>query len=190
MRLPIRNQYDRPLTIFIEPICDAFEIPVGGEAILRLEDGLPHSIEVSDAWVTIYDEGCSATVEVVSKEDKRIDDALRLAGTWLHRFGAKNEAKLIDRVVEDLEPVAGYFTARKQVFAAFHDGLANEEQQVSVNNEPRDETLAACYRAGVQAARLNRAARENRSFPELSAAAPLDTETVRGAFARALVNGM
>lgn len=188
MRLPIRNTYDRPLNIFMEPMCDQFEVPVDGMAIVRIEDGMLSLIDVNDAWVTIYDESCEAIVEIVSKEDQRVDDALRLAGTWLHRMGARREADLLDKAVEVLEPLAGYFQARRQVFAAFHDGLANEEQPGSTRSVPRDEIPATCYRAGVQAARLNMTARKNRSFPELKAPAPLDTDVVRSAFARALAD--
>jgi hypothetical protein len=188
MRLPIRNKSGRPLTIFVEPVCSEFEVPVGGEAIVRLEDGPPHSIEVDDAWVTIWDEGLGASVEIVSSEDKRVDEALMLARVWLYQFGAESEAKLIDRTVEVLEPVEGYLSARLQVFRAFHGGFLNGEQGHPADFDAQNPNLAACYRAGMVAARLNRAARENRSFPELSAAAPLDTDTVRSAFARALAN--
>lgn len=188
MRLPIRNKFDRPLRIFMEPTCDEYEIPVGGEAIVRIEDGLLDSIDVEDGWVTIYDDSCCATVEVVSTDDQLFDYALRLTHTWLQRFGARDEAELIYGTVADLEPVVGYFTARKQVFTAFHDGLADEEQG-SADTAPQDERLAACYRIGVQAARLNQTARETHAFPELDGPAPLDTDVVRSAFALALNKG-
>lgn len=172
----------------MEPTCEEYEIPVGGEAIVRIEDGLLGSIDVEDGCVTIYDDSCCATVEVVSEDDQRFDYALMLASNWLQNFGARSEAELLNRVVYDLEPIAGYFKARKQVFIAFHEGLADEELG-SINAKARDEHLAACYRAGVQAARLNRAARENHSFPGLNAPAPLDTDIVRSAFATALADG-
>lgn len=58
MRLPIRNYLSSSLTIFIEPICDQFEVPAGGEAVVTLEDGRPHSIDVHpDNWISIWNEG-------------------------------------------------------------------------------------------------------------------------------------
>ncbi len=182
MRLPIRNKGTRPLTIFIELQCDEFEVPVGGEAIIRLEDGLPHSIDFEDGWVTIWDEGTSASVEVIQSSDKRIDEALSLARVWLHRLGADKDALLVGAAVEQLELVVGYFAARDQVFRAFYNGFFNE-----VGWSSNDATLGACHRAVKTAGRLNEVARKTRSFPELNAA-PFDTDTVRSAFARALSN--
>lgn len=58
MRVPIRNYLSTPLTIFIEPVCDQYEVPVGGEAIVTLEDGYPHSIDLHpDQWISIWNEG-------------------------------------------------------------------------------------------------------------------------------------
>lgn len=182
MRVPIRNKGNGPLTVFVELECDQFEIPVGGEAIVRLEDGRPHSIDVEDGWVTIWDEGGNASVEVITSGDKRIDEALMLVRVWLHRLGAEDEALLIDGAVESFELTVGYFAARDQIFRAFHEGFSNGECTPSA-----DTRLIACYRAGVTAARLNRAAREARSFPELGSA-PFDTDTARSAFDRALGN--
>ena len=182
MRVPIRNRGDGPLTVFVEVQCDQFEVPVGGEAIVRLQDGRPHSIDVEDGWVTIWDEGCNASVEVITSGDKRIDDALMLVGVWLRRLGADSEAQLVDGAVERFELRVGYFAARDRVFRAFHEGFSHEESTSS-----DDTTLAACYRAGATAARLNGVARKARSFPELGSA-PFDTETARSAFDRALGN--
>jgi len=182
MRIPIRNKSHRPLTIFVELQCDQFEVPTGGEAIVRLEDGRPHSIDVDDAWVTIWDEGGAASVEVISKDDKRIDEALMFTRIWLHRLGAESEAVLIDETIERFEASIGYFAARDRVFRAFHEGFSGSVSPVS------DKTLEACFLAGKTAARLNDSARIARSFPELDAA-PFDTETVRSAFNRALDNG-
>lgn len=66
MKLPIRNYLPTPLTIFIEPICFQYEIPVGGEATITLEDGHAHSIDIHpDQWVSIWNEGNkSAVVEI------------------------------------------------------------------------------------------------------------------------------
>ncbi|WP_129586233.1 hypothetical protein [Sphingomonas montana] len=182
MRIPIRNKGDRPLTVFIELQCDQFEVPVGGEAIVRLADGRPHSVDVDDAWVTIWDEEGDASVEVISSSDKRVDEALMLARVWLHRLGADEEALLIDAAVDQFEISVGYLAARKQVFCAFHDGFLNRVSALS-----DDATLTACYLAGTNAARLNEAARKAKSFPELGCA-PFDTDTARSVFARALDN--
>jgi hypothetical protein len=183
MRIPIRNKGESPLTVFVELQCDQFEVPVGGEAIVRLADGRPHSIDVDRDWVTIWDEGGDASVEVISSSDKRVDDALMLVRVWLHKLGAEADALLLDDTVENLEPAIGYLAARDRVFRAFHTGFAGCD--VPYQN---DESIAACWRAGATAARLNEAARKARSFPELGAA-PFDTDTARRAFNRALGDG-
>jgi len=66
MRLPIRNYLATPLTLFIEPYCEQHEIPPGGEAIVILDDGEPHSLDVhQDNWVSLWDEGTTrAEVDV------------------------------------------------------------------------------------------------------------------------------
>lgn len=74
MKLPIRNYLPVPLTLFIEPWCDQYEIPSGGEAIVTLEDGRPHSIDFHpNNWVSLCDEGIdplvTATVEVYPDQD-------------------------------------------------------------------------------------------------------------------------
>ncbi len=183
MRIPIRNKSESPLTVFVELQCDQFEVPVGGEAIVRLADGRPHSIDVDRDWVTIWDEEGDASVEVISKGDKRVDDALMLARVWLHRMGADADALLLDRTVERLETTSGYFASRDRVFRAFYMGFAGHDVPPG-----EDEAIVACWRAGGIAARLNEAARKARTFPELNAA-PFDTETARAAFDRALSNG-
>ncbi|MDY0960304.1 hypothetical protein SOM26_16555 [Sphingomonas sp. CFBP8993] len=91
--------------MFVELQCDQFEVPVGGEAIVRLADGRPHSIDVDRDWVTIWDEGGDASVEVISNSDKRVDDALMLAHIWLHRMGAEADALFLDDTVESLGAV-------------------------------------------------------------------------------------
>jgi hypothetical protein len=69
MRLPIRNYLSTPLTIFIEPVCDQHEVPAGGEAVVFLEDGHSHSIDIHpENWVSIWNEGPEgATVEIFSE---------------------------------------------------------------------------------------------------------------------------
>ncbi len=182
MRIPIRNKGEKPLTVFVELQCDQFEVPIGGEAIVRLADGRPHSIDVDSDWVTIWDEGGDASVEVISNSDKRVDEALMLARVWLHRMGAEADALRLDHTVESLEPTIGYLAARDRVFGAFYTGFAGHD--VPSTN---DDTIVACWRAGATAARLNEAARKARTFPELKAA-PFDTDTARTAFNRALGN--
>ena len=183
MRLPIRNKGSRPLTIFVELQCDEFEVPVGGHAIIRLADGQPHSIDIDDAWVTVWDEGGDASVEVISIGDTRIDEALMLVRVWLHRLGATAEAQLIDSAIEQLESSIGYFAARDRVFRVFHAGFVGSDALLEA-----DETLTACRLAGATAARLNDAARKTRPFSEIKGA-PFDTDTARSAFRRALNDG-
>ena len=66
MRLPIRNYLATSMTVFIEPICEQHEGPAGGEAVITLEDGYPHSIDYHpDNWVSIWNEGPEfAAVEI------------------------------------------------------------------------------------------------------------------------------
>lgn len=192
MRLPIRNKGNRPLTLFVEPFCDQFEVPIGGEAIIRLDDGLPHSIDIYETRVTIWDEGFDGTVEIVGESDKRADQALQLASGWLHRLGGESEAALIHKTVDDLEIATGYLSGRLQVFGAFYEGFRDENSGSSNGDMPRtewqSEALAACYRAGKTAAQLNRAGRENPSLFELNTA-PFDTDVMHAAFERALAKG-
>jgi hypothetical protein len=49
MKLPIRNYTDKALNLFMEVMCNAYEISPGGEAIIHLKDGHPHSIDVLTA---------------------------------------------------------------------------------------------------------------------------------------------
>lgn len=66
MKIPIRNYLATPLTIFIEPYYDQYDIPVGCEALVTLDDDFPFQIDVHpDNWVSIWDEGIMrAVVEV------------------------------------------------------------------------------------------------------------------------------
>lgn len=70
MKLPIRNYFPTPLTIFIEPYCDEFEIVPGGKAKITLEDGPPHSIDIHpDNWISIWNEGRElAKVELYDRD--------------------------------------------------------------------------------------------------------------------------
>jgi hypothetical protein len=182
MRIPIRNKGKVPLTVIVELKCDQFEVPVGGEAIVRLADGRPHSIDVERDCVTIWDEGGGGSVEIISSSDKRVDEALSLARIWLHRMGADAEALHLWGTVETLEPAIGYLASRDRVFKAFYSGFAGQDMSSS-----EDETILACWRIGITAARLNEAARRPQTFPDLDFA-PFDTDTARTAFNRALGN--
>ena len=65
MKLPIRNHSASPITLFIEPRCEEHEIPPGGEAIVTLEAGRPHSIDLHpNQWVSLWDEGTNPLAEV------------------------------------------------------------------------------------------------------------------------------
>ena len=58
MKLPFRNYLATPLIILIEPDCEQYEIAAGGEGVVTLDDGHPHSIEVyPDQRITIWNEG-------------------------------------------------------------------------------------------------------------------------------------
>ena len=79
MKLPIRNYTENPLTLFIEPLCEEYFVPPNAEAIVRLEDNYPHSIDVYKSQVTIWNEACNeAVVELVSVEQKKIVEAIQL----------------------------------------------------------------------------------------------------------------
>ena len=66
MKLPIRNYLLKPLTVFIEPYCEEYEIPIGGQATITLQEGKPHSIDIHpDQFISIWDEGSEqASVEI------------------------------------------------------------------------------------------------------------------------------
>jgi hypothetical protein len=57
VKLPIRNYTDKPLGLFVETMCDEYDIPPGGEAIVVLVDGRPHSIDVHEGLVAVWNEG-------------------------------------------------------------------------------------------------------------------------------------
>ncbi|PSJ40466.1 hypothetical protein [Allosphingosinicella deserti] len=68
MQIPIRNSSSAPLTLFIEPICDQYEIPVGGEAIVTLRMDADHMLDWHEEnWLSLWDGGvisCPAQVKV------------------------------------------------------------------------------------------------------------------------------
>ena len=74
MKLPIRNYTAEALTLCVEPLCEEYEIPAGGEAIIVLQDGRPHSLDIhTDRWVTLWDEGSDpqAVVHVYRDQQSR-----------------------------------------------------------------------------------------------------------------------
>jgi len=65
LKLPIRNLTQRPIKLFIEVECDEYEIPPGGEAVVILEKDRPHSIDLMDDMIVVWNEGCGfAVVEI------------------------------------------------------------------------------------------------------------------------------
>ncbi|MEG3178361.1 hypothetical protein U1872_19125 [Sphingomonas sp. RB3P16] len=62
MKIPIRNCGTKPLTLFIEVLCDTYTIPVEGEAIVTLQDDQPHSIDLYDDQITIWNESAEAAI--------------------------------------------------------------------------------------------------------------------------------
>jgi hypothetical protein len=52
-------------------MCIQHDIPPGGEAIVILEDGRPHSIDLHpDQWVSLWDEGAKSLAEVMVYSDQ------------------------------------------------------------------------------------------------------------------------
>ncbi|HEY6816059.1 MAG TPA: hypothetical protein VI168_11010 [Croceibacterium sp.] len=190
MRIPIRNKGSVPLTIFIEPVCDHYDVPVGAEAIVRLEDGCPHSIDIFDDHIRVWDEGSDSSVEIVTAEQQSLFHALSLVRVWLPRLGLGESASAVEESVDGLETRAGYLNAHALVFGAFYFGFQTKEAQ----RNPVDGLLPAwagsasltrAYDAGGAAAYSNLLARRDASFPG-PGLGPLDTETVRTAFSQSL----
>lgn len=193
MRLPFRNHLATSLTIFIEPWCEEYKVPARGEAIVTLEDGYPHSIDIHpDQWISIWLEGpSSAVVDIVSEEEKSIDEALRLVHVWLSRLDAPSAFAAIEESINKLEGSEGYVRARARVFMAFHNGFRTKEAEASPTGAALpawsgSRVLAAPYVAGGRAAHLNNVARSNDSFPGLGIG-PFDTDKVRSSFDRAVM---
>lgn len=188
MKLPIRNRTLQPLTLFIEPYCAQHEIPPEGEAIVTLADGYPHSLDFHpENLVSLWDEGgTEAKVEVVTKEQNAVIDALAFARTWLFRYGAKGEAaaKDLDAAVEQEEKAIGYVRARYDAYRAFRAGFRAEDVQptgVALAGWTGRDTLAAAYRAGGAAAYFNDRTRLQPGLIELGEA-PFDTALARNKF--------
>ena len=72
MKLPIRNKTSESILLFIEVTCEEYEIPAGGEALVTLEDGQPHSIDLHDRQITVWNEGYErALVDISAPQPER-----------------------------------------------------------------------------------------------------------------------
>ena len=193
MRLPIRNHTSAPVTLFIEPLCDQYEIPPGGEAIVTLDDGEPHSLDYHpENWVSLWNEGASeAVVEVVSKEQKVVVEALAFSHGWLQHYGRQGEAAAKDlaAAVDREEKATGYLLARFAAYRAFRDGFRAKEAEVRPHGAelpawPGSERLSGAYAAGGTAAYFNRRTRLKPRLIELRQA-PFDTDVALALFEEA-----
>jgi hypothetical protein len=190
VKLPIRNYTPTPLTLFIEPHCDEYEIPPEGEAIVILDGGESHSIDFHpENWVSLWNEGGSeAVVEIVSKEQNAVVDALAFARVWLHRYGPEGEAaaKDLGDAIDREEKAVGYLRAHFAAYQAFREGfrtkaLEREPQSAMLPQWRGSQTLAAAYRAGGVGAYFNYRTRLEPGLVELGEP-PFDTETARQQF--------
>lgn len=187
MNLPIRNHTSTPLTLFIEPFCDEYQIPPEGEAIVILEDGQPHSLDLHpDNFVSLWDEGqTAAVVEIVSKKQNAVVDALSFASIWLYVQGQAAAEDLQD-AIEGEEKAVGYLAARFGAYRAFRAGfrekaLESDPDSALLPKWPGNPTLAGAYRAGGVAAFFNYRVRLDPSLIELGKA-PFDTDTAHQKF--------
>lgn len=193
MRLPIRNHTATPLTLFIEPYCDQHEIPPGGEAIVTLDDGEAHSLNFHpENWVSLWDEGeTCAVVEIVSREQNAVVEALAFVTVWLHQFGpeGKAAATAMKDAVQREEEAGGYVRARFAAYAAFRDGYRLKAAESGPPSAvlppwPGSEPLAGAYRAGGVAALFNHRVRLEPGLIELGEP-PFDTDVARLKFEEA-----
>ncbi len=190
MKLPIRNYTSTGLTLSVEPYCDEYEIPPQGEALVILDDGEPHSLDFHpENFVTLWNEGGGdAIVEIVSKEQNTVVEALGFTRSWLHQYGPEglNAVRDLDAAIEREEKAVGYLRARFAAYQALREGFrtkAAEIQPASADLPPwrGSETLAGAYRAGGLAAYSNYRTRLNPGLVELGEA-PFDTDTARRKF--------
>ena len=190
MRLPIRNYAATPLTLFIEPYCDQYEIPPEGEAIVILDDAGSHSLDFHpENWVSLWDEGENfAVVEVISKEQKKVVEALSFSRVWLYQYGTEGKAAAtgLDAAIEEEEKALGYLQARFATYQAFREGFqtkAAEQKPTSAElpKWPGKSTLVGAYRAGGAAAYFNYRTRLKPSLVELGEA-PFDTDIAHRTF--------
>lgn len=191
MKLPIRNRCPQPLMLFIEPYCEQYEIPPHGEAIVTLADGYPHSIDfLPENWVSLWDEGSTpAIVDVITKEQNTVIDALAFARMWLLQYGEKGKAtaKDLDAAIDREDKAAGYVGAQRGAYIAFRAGFRARDAQpdsAALPDWTGNQTLAAAYRAGDVAAYFNHRTRIESGLIELGRA-PFDTDLARRKFEEA-----
>ena len=190
MKLPLRNYASTPLTLFIEPYCDQYEIPPEGEAIVMLDNGGAFSLDFHpENWVSLWDEGENcAVVEIVSKQQKAVVDALGFARVWLYQYGAegKRAADGLDAAIEQEEKSRGYLRARFDGYQAFREGFRakaaeDEPDSATLPKWAGRDTFADAYRAGGMAAYFNYRTRLEPGLVELGEA-PFDTDTAHRKF--------
>jgi hypothetical protein len=190
MKLPIRNNTSAPLRLFIEPYCDQYEIPPAGEAIVTLDDAGAHSLDFHpENSVTLWDEGENfAVVEIVSKEQNAVINAISFVTGWLFQYGAEGKAarKDLEDAVEREERERGYLRSRFDVYQAFREGFrtkAAEDEPPSaiLPKWTGNDVLGDAYRAGGVAAYFNYRTRLEPTLVELGMA-PFDTDIARQTF--------
>ena len=190
MKLPLRNYNSTALTLFIEPYCDQYEIPPEGEAIVMLDDGGAHSLDFHpENWVSLWNEGDNlAVVEIVSKEQKAVIEALSFVRGWLYQYGTegKQAAKDLDAAIEREEQSRGYIDARFDAYRAFREGfrwkMADDAPDTAELPEWKGgASLADAYRAGGVAAYFNYRTRLEPGLVELGEA-PFDTDIAHRMF--------
>jgi hypothetical protein len=190
MKLPIRNHISSPLTLFIEPYCDQYEIPPEGEAIVTLEDGEPYSLDCCpENLVTLWgNHGGDALVEIVSKEQNRVIHALSFVHGFLFQYGREGKAAARDLhdSIDRSEKTDGYVGARFQAYKAFREGFRTKAAEL----EPRDarlrkwsagRALAGAYRAGGVAAYFNHRTRIEPTLIDLGMP-PFETDYAQRVF--------
>ncbi len=184
MKLPIRNRTATSLTLFVEPWCSQYEIPPEGEAIVILADGKAHSLDLCpENWVTLWNEGqTEAVVEVISREQNAVVDALSFASRWLNHYGSQGRAAAedLERAIDRGEKSLGYLRARFAAYHAFREGFRKKAAEA----DPRggdlptwkgSKGLKGAHGAGGVAAYWNYRTRLEPNLVELGEA-PFDTE--------------
>lgn len=193
MKLPVRNYTSKPLTLFIEPYCDEFEIPSQGEAIVTLDDGEAHSLDFHpENWVSLWNEGQGeAVVEIVTKEQKAVIDALGFVRGWLYQYKSEGReaTRNLDAAIEREEAEVGYLGARFAAYRAFREGFRAKAAEAEPASAALPDwkgggALAGAYLAGGVAAYFNYRTRLDPGLVELGEA-PFDTDTARRTFGEA-----
>lgn len=114
MKMPIRNRQAVPLTLFVEPWCNEYEIPPGGEARIALEDGRPHSLEIcAENFVILWDEGDGSwpAVEIFDADQTQVPMDPIVALTRLPAPSAWSKAMAVIALLAGLAIAGLCFTA-------------------------------------------------------------------------------